>query len=445
MDQTVFDLDHLPRTYFKLALPVALGMIVTLIYNLADTYFIARTGSTSLVAGVSLCSPVFTALMAFGNIYGQGGSSLISRLLGKKDPDSVRRVSSFCFYVAIGTGIVLAVPMLVFRRPFLTLIGADGDTLPYASEYFTVLAAGAPIIILSFIHSNLLRCEGLAASSMLGTSGGALVNIILDPIMISSLGWGARGAAIATVLGYVFSDLFFLLVLYRRSRYLSVTPKDAHVSGGELRQILGVGVTAAISNLMQSMSLVVMNHFLLPYGNDKIAAMGIVLKINMIAQLMLVGFAFGGVPLFGYLYGGDDRHRLNKLIRFCLTFLIGLAAALSVVLFAAAPLLMRTFIDVEGIISDGTVMLRWQTVGNLFAAVVLLLTCLFQATGKMLPAFLLSISRQGVVFIAVLAVAVILAQYQGLLVSQAVADLLSAVLALGLYIGAFGGRHRETQ
>ena len=441
MEQAVFDLRRPERTYLRLALPVVLGMIVTLIYNLADTYFIARTGDAALVAGVSLCSPVFTALMAFGNIFGQGGSSLISRLLGGGDARGVRRVSAFCFYAAAGTGVALAAGLLALRRPMLALIGADATTVAHASSYFSVLAAGAPIVILSFIHSNLLRCEGLATLSMLGTSAGALLNIALDPIFISGFGWGARGAAIATVLGYAFSDAFFLVVLRRRSRFLSVDPRGMRVSGGEVRQILSVGGSAAITNLAQSLSLVAVNQFLLPYGSEKIAAMGIVLKINMIAQLMLVGFAFGGVPLFGFLCGAGDREKLSRLIRFCLCFLCGLALALSAILFALAPRLMRAFIDVQAIVSDGALMLRWQTAGNVFAAVVLLMTCLFQASGRALPAFALSISRQGALFILVLVAAVALFGYGGLLRAQTLADLLSAALAVWLYTRAFGTKN----
>lgn len=440
MQQSVFDLDHLPRTYFKLTLPVVLNMLVTLVYNLADTYFIARTGVTDLVAGVSLCSPVFTALMAFGNIFGQGGSSLISRMLGRDDRDGISRVSSFCFYLAIATGVALAVPALIFRRPLLSLIGADENTAVYASEYFTVLTGCAPIVILSFIHSNLLRCEGLASAAVTGTISGTVLNIILDPIMISALGWGARGAAIATVIGYLFGDLFLLAVLRRRSRYLSVAPQKARVDRGELRQILAVGVTAAVTNLASSLCLVVMNKYLAAYGSARIAAMGIALRINMIGQLILTGFAFGGVPLFGYLYGADDRPRLDKLIGFCLRFLCSLAAGLSAVLILAAPVLMKLFIHEPSVIADGAVMLRWQAAGNVFAAAVLLFTCLFQATGKALPALVMSVSRQGVVFLAVLAAAVAMAGYEGLLATQAAADLLSAVLALGLYAAVFRKR-----
>ena len=134
-----FDTKHLYHSYFKMAFPVVLGLVVTLIYNLADTFFIAQTNDTNLIAGVSLCAPVFTALMAFGNIYGQGSSSLISRLLGKNDIVTVRRVSSFCFYIALVTGIVLAVVMTAFYQPILVLLGANADTLPHAFEYYIVL------------------------------------------------------------------------------------------------------------------------------------------------------------------------------------------------------------------------------------------------------------------------------------------------------------------
>ena len=429
----VFDTDHLVKTYFSQALPLVLSMMVVLVYNLADTFFIAQTGDALLVAGVSLCAPVFTLLSAFGNIYGQGGSSLISRLLGSGDDDGVRRVSSFCFYVAIATGLVLALAMLLFRNPILQILGASSDTLPYASAYYTVLAIGAPAQILTMIHSNLLRCEGKAGLSMIGTSGGSILNIILDPIFISVLGWGAAGAAIATVIGYLASDVFFLIVVLRRSRSLSVDFRRKQVHGGELRSILSVGITAAVTNLATSVTVIVMNQFLLPYGDEKIAALGIVLKVTMVGQLAMVGFAFGGVPLFGYLYGAGNQKKLKELLRFCTLFLCGLALTMTAILFLAAPLLMGIFLQDASIISDGAVMLRWQVAGTAFAAIVLLYTCLFQATGKALSALTLSLSRQGVLFLLVLLVGVLVAGYNGFLAAQAVADLLSAVLALVLY------------
>lgn len=431
---SVFDTRHLYRSYFKMAFPVVLGLAVTLIYNLADTYFIARTNDTSLIAGVSLCSPVFTALMAFGNIYGQGGSSLISRMLGKQDANGVKRVSSFCFYVALVTGIVLAVAMSVFSRPILTLLGADAETMPHAFDYYIVLVTCAPVVVLSFIHSNLVRCEGMSMESMLGTVIGAVVNIILDPILISAVGMGAMGAAIATVIGYSCSVVYFLWLLHKKSRCLSVSIGLCRVRADELRQILGVGVTAALSNLMQSLCIIVMNQFLLPYGNDKIAAMGIVLKINMIAQLVLTGFAFGGVPLFGYLYGAGKHSDMKKLVRFCVGFLSALSLILTAVLCLFAAPLMTVFIKDAAMIAAGAEMLRWQAATTALAGVVLLSTVLFQATGKVAPSFILSISRQGVVFVAALLVCVKLFAYRGVLMGQAVADVLSVMIAICLFV-----------
>ena len=147
-----------------MALPSVFGLMVSVVYNLADTFFIAQSNDTALIAGVSLCAPVFTALMAFGNIYGQGGSSLISRLLGQDDREGTGRVSSFCFYVALTTGVVLAALMMLFRVPLLGILGATAETMPHAEAYYTVLAIGAPATVLNFIHSNLVRCEGMALS-----------------------------------------------------------------------------------------------------------------------------------------------------------------------------------------------------------------------------------------------------------------------------------------
>lgn len=428
----IFDLNHPYRTYFKMTLPSVLGMVVTLIYNLADTYFIAQTNDTAMIAGVSVCAPVFTALMAFGNIYGQGGSSLISRLLGQNDREGTERVSSFCFYISIATGAVLAVLMLLFRVPMLHLLGASAEAYPHAEAYYTVLAIGAPLTVLRFIHSNLVRCEGMATESMIGSILGTVLNIVLDPILISVLGWGATGAAIATIVGYLCSDVYFLWLLHRKSRCLSVKLSQCRVSAGELQQIMGVGVTAALSNLMQSLVVIVMNQFLLPYGNDKIAAMGIAMKVAMIAQMLLVGFAFGGVPIFGYLYGAGLRGMMKKLIRFCLCFMTALALLLTALVCLNATGWMKIFVEDAGIIATGAEMLRWQACTAAFACVVMLLTVLFQATGKIVPAFVLSLSRQGVVFLVVLVVCVKLFQYQGVLMAQAVADVLSAALALGL-------------
>ncbi|MBQ8954236.1 MAG: MATE family efflux transporter, partial [Clostridia bacterium] len=281
------------------------------------------------------------------------------------------------------------------------------------------------------------RSEGMSTLSMVGTVAGSLLNIILDPIFISVLGWGASGAAVATVLGYALTDALCLIFVLRKSAALSVDVRKAHVNRGELSQILSVGITAALTNIASSVCIVLMNQFLLPYGDEKIAALGIVLKVTMVVQLILVGFSFGGVPLFGFLYGAKEREKLNRLLRFCTLFLCGLALAESLLVFLLATPLMRVFIQNAAIVADGVVMLRWQIAGMVFCAVVLLYTCLFQASGKALNALAMSLSRQGLLFVAVFLIATAAAGYSGFLVAQLIADGLSAALALALYRKSF--------
>ena len=413
--------------YFRLALPVVLGSIVTIVYSLADTYYIAQTGNALLVAGVSVCAPVFMILMAFGNIFGQGGSSLISRLLGQKRPEDVRRVSAFCFWIALMVGTAVGSLLILVRDPFLGLLGASRDTLPYARDYGTILLIGAPFIVVNFIHLNLLRCEGMAALSMTGTLIGAVVNIILDPLLIS--GMGAAGAAVATVAGYLCSDIFLLAVVLLRSSSLSVHPL-LKTSGAFLKDILSIGITAAITNIASSVCTILINQKLQAFGDDRIAAMGIVLKVTMIVQMILVGFSFGGIPLFGFLSGAGEKEKIRRLFRFCMLFLCALSLIMTVIVWLGAePLLGMITPDAE-LVAAGTPILRCNVAGSVFAGIVMLTTCLCQASGKALPALVLSLSRQGVVFLVVLLAASVLFGYEGILVSQCSADLLSALAAV---------------
>ncbi|MDE5716547.1 MAG: MATE family efflux transporter, partial [Lachnospiraceae bacterium] len=320
MENDLFEKTPVPKAFFKFALPVVLSLVVSLVYNMVDTYFIAQTGDTNLVAGVSISAPVFTLMIALGDIFGLGGSSVISRLFGEKRDEDGRRLSVFCFYAALLCGFVVTAVMLLFRSPILYLLGADRETMSYASGYYTYIVLGAPFIILSLTPSNLLRTEGFATASMAGSILGAVVNMILDPIFISVLGLGAAGAAIATVIGNIFADIFYVWFLLRKSRRLSINPAGFHIRIVEVGQILAIGIPASVTNLMQSMGIALTNRYLLPYGNDKVAAMGIVMKVNLIAALVLIGFAFGAQPLIGYNYGAKNHARLKEILRFCYGF-----------------------------------------------------------------------------------------------------------------------------
>lgn len=435
MENELFEKMPVNKAYLTLALPVVFSMVISVIYNMVDTYFIAGTGNTMLVAGVSICAPVFTFLVALGDIFGLGGSSIISRLFGEKRDEEGKRISAFCFYAALVMGVVVTAVMLLFQQGILTVLGADADTYQYAAEYYKWLVIGAPLIVLSFTPNNILRTEGHAKASMVGNVMGSVVNIILDPIFIFGLGMGAAGAAIATVLGYVATDGFYLWFLCNKSKKLSVVLKDARIERAFIMQILVIGIPASITNLMQSLGIALTNRYLLLYGSDKVAAMGIAIKVNLIAVLIMVGFAFGGQSLIGYNYGAKNYKRLRNVLRFAYLFEVAIAGILTATICLLAPVLIRSFMKEEQIVAMGTQMLRYQQIGMVFIAVVLVSTSTFQAAGKAFGAFLLSVSRQGVLFAVVIYSANRLFGYTGVLASQAVSDFLTAVIAVALYAG----------
>lgn len=432
MEQELFARAPIPRAYFKMALPVVLSMLVSLVYNMVDTWFIAQTQNTALVAGVSLCAPMFTLMVAMGDIFGLGGSSLISRLLGQGKEKRVRHVSAFCSYGAIVWGVLVGALMLIFRQPILHLLGASSDTMDSAMAYYSYLALGAPAIIFTLVPSNILRTEGMAVASMVGSITGALVNMILDPIFIFGLNMGAGGAALATVLSNVVSAVLLVVLLVAKSQRLSMRLRDCPVQRTELREILVIGVPASITNLMQSFAMTMTNRFLLPYGTGNVAALGIALKVNMIVMLIMVGFAFGAQPLLGYNYGANNRERLRDILKFDVLVQLVFSVVMTVVFLIFAPQIIRIFMSDSGVIQAGSRILRCMVITMPLMGIILVCTTLFQAAGKAMPAFLLSISRQGVALLLCMVVLSAVFGLYGVILAQAAADVVSVILALVL-------------
>ena len=428
----LFEKVPISKAYFKLALPVVLSMVISLVYNMVDTFFVAQTQNTNLVAGVSLCAPIFTLMIALGDIFGIGSSSVISRLFGQKQDEEGKNVSGFCFYGTIVCGILVSLIMMIARKPILTILGTNQATLPYASQYYTYMALGATLIIVSLTPSNLMRTEGLATESMIGTITGSIINMILDPIFILYLNMGAGGAAIATIIGYFASDLVFIYLTLKKSKKLSISLKHTHITKNEVISIFTIGIPASITNLMSSFAMAMTNNYLVTYGNDKVAAMGIVLKINMIVLLVMIGFAFGAQPLLGYNYGAHNTKRLKKIIKFDLFVEITFAVITSIILALFTPSFIKIFMNDPSIIQAGTLMLKFLLLSSPCVGIILVFTTLFQSEGKALPALLLSIGRQGIVFAIFLLLSNIFGYY-GIISSQMIADIITAIIALILY------------
>ncbi|MCH5463788.1 MATE family efflux transporter [Levilactobacillus tujiorum] len=435
--EELFEKAPIPKAYFKLALPVVLSMVASMIYNLADTFFVSQTQNTNLVAGVALCTPLFSFLIAIGDIFGLGGSSLISRLLGEKAYKVGSRVSSFCLYGAVVLGLLTTVVLLAFSRPILHMLGATEATYPYAAQFYRIMAVGAMPIVVSIVPGNLIRTEGFALQSMIGTMIGTVITIILDPILIFPLGMGAAGAALATVIGYTVSALLLVYLTKKYCRVISIDVKLSRIEANLIRQVLFIGIPGSITNLMQAFGTAVLNRYLVEYGATRVAAMGIVLKVYMIIMLVMVGFAFGAQPLIGYTFGAKNMARFKKILHFDLLVEVGYALALAIVLMIFAPQIIGLFLHNPAVITAGTEMLRVFLSTTPFVGVVLVYTTVFQSTGKASGAFIMSIARQGVVFYLMILLGSWLWGYLGVIWAQPLADIITCLLGWLLARGLF--------
>lgn len=429
----LFEHTSIKKAYFTLALPVVLSMTVTLIYNMVDTFFVAKTQNPDLVAGVSQGAPIFTLMIALGDIFGLGGSSVISRLFGEHRDKTGRYVSGYCFYASIICGIIVTILMVAFQTPFLHLLGASPNTWKYAREYYLVMAWGAPFVIFGLTPTNILRTEGLAVQSMIASMTGTGINIILNPIFIFTCGWGAAGSALATVTSTVIGDIIMVYYTRYKSKKLTTSIKETKISRHLQWEIYAIGIPASITNLMATFATALTNRYLITYGASSVAAMGIALKISMVTNMIVVGLAFGAQPLIGYTYGAKDRKRFNATVRFDIMVIASLAIAMTVLLIIFAPFLIRLFMKDPTIIREGTGMIRWLSSSAVLSGIILVFTTMFQSMGKAVPAFWLSFCRQGLIFALVIILMNSLFGYHGIIAAQPVADLLTFILSIILY------------
>lgn len=429
----LFENTSIKRAYFILALPVVMSMAVTIIYNMVDTFFVAKTGNPNLVAGVSQGAPIFTLMIAIGDIFGLGGSSVISRLFGERRDKTARYVSGYCFYASITCGLVVTALMFIFQTPVLRMLGASPATWKYAREYYLVIAGGATFIIFGLSPNNILRTEGLATQAMIASITGTGINVVLNPIFIFTCGLGAAGSALATVVSNVIADVLMVYYLRTKSKKLTTSIHETKISGKLQREIYAIGIPSSVTNIMVTFATALTNRYLIAYGANSVAAMGIAMKVNTVIVMVMVGFAFGAQPLIGYTYGARDERRFRETLRFDLSVVAGLALVLTVLMMVFAPQIIRLFMRDPEIVREGTGMLRWLASSTTIAGIIMVLTTTFQSMGKATPAFWLSFSRQGLSFLIAIVVLSHFFGYTGVLAAQACADVLTLVLAAFLY------------
>lgn len=417
------------RAVAMMAVPTIITMLVVVIYNMADTFFIGQTNDAMQVAAVSLATPVFLVFMALGNLFGIGGSSAISRALGEKNEERAKQISAFCCYGSLGIGVIMMVLFLVGMDFILKLIGASPNTIDYARAYLTYVAFGGPFIMFGTAFGNILRGEGAAKESMIGNMIGTVTNIILDPIMILGFGWGVVGAAVATVIGNMCACIFYLVYFLRKKSALSIQPRYFKMGERIATSVMAIGIPASLNNILMSLSNIVLNNVLISYGDTPVAAMGVAMKANMLVVLLQIGLCAGIQPLIGYNYGARNLKRLRQVYRFTGLCAVVMGSLLTALMVIAREPIIRAFIDDQAVVESGIgMMIALQISGPLIGILFLNINTL-QGMGKALPSLLLTVCRQGLAFVPLLFILNAIFGLNGAIYSQSLADYVSIVLS----------------
>jgi len=393
------------RALVHLCVPMAAAMIVGAIYNLINAGVIGSLHDSALLAAVTLGSPVLGLVMAVGGVFGVGGGALVSRLLGaaENDPakaDDIKHVSSFAVWGAVIAGAVFGALGLLFLDPLVSLLGADAATAPATSAFVGVMLAFVPVLAAAFCLEQLVRAEGAARQVMVALIASTVGNLVFDLLFILVLHWGVAGAALAMGLSNVGVVAYFAVWLARRSEHLSLAPRWFTFSPTVLKPVLGVGVGELLQAGFLIVTSLVLNNLAAAYGAGPLAVMGVAVRIAQVPELLVMGVTLGVLPLLAYSYGKGDRRRLMSALRASAITVGGVALVFAATAFVFREQVVSAFVADRSVLAVGVTILTAQLVAMVANGFAGLLTSLFQATGRAVPATVMSVT-QGLLFVPV--------------------------------------------
>ena len=416
----------------KLGAPVILVMLVNVLYNMADIFFIGRTGDVAQVAAVSLASPLFSVISALNTLWGFGACTAISIAIGQRDRGAVDRYSSFSLYASLITGAVAGAGLYIFEAPLLALLGADSSTAGYTGEYLRIIAFGAPFMIASGALGNSLRADGDSAGAVIAAMTGTVLNVVLDPIFICLCGMGVRGAALATVAGNIASFAAVLPVARRKGIKLALT--RVCLRRDTALKVAGLGAPMAAGTLLMSFSSTFANRLYVQYGNEALAANSIAGKSGMLCCMLIMGICIGIQPAVSYAYGNGDKARLLQITR-GVTFIASLVGVvLAVVFIAARGAFVKAFIDAPELQSLAETMVIASAAGAALTGVCQMGQVFLQGTEAVSEATFAALLQKGIVFIPALFLLNRAAGLNGLIWAGALTDLISAAIVISLCV-----------
>ena len=431
----IFKNAPVPKAVLNNAIPSIISMIMVLAYNLADTFFIGQTKDAYMVAAVSVATPAFLIFMAIGMLFGIGGTSLISRMLGQGNNEKAKNISSFCFWTGFVTGVISMFLIWVLNKPICLLVGASDETMAYTSEYLSILAVSIPFLIISNMFSNIIRSEGYAQKAMVGMIIGNVANIVLDPVMILLFKWNIAGAAIATTIGNILASIYYIMHLVSKNSLLSIHLKDYKAGNHIASGVLSIGVPASFNSILMSTSNIIINNFMKVYGDMAVAGLGVAMKVNMIVVMLLIGLGTGIQPLLGYCFGAKNKQRYMAVLKFSLCLALAMSIVMTIICYFGAAPLVTAFLENKDAFSFGFTFSRIYIISGPVLGILFVMINAIQSTGAALPSLILSVSRQGLLFIPILLVLNAVSDTaQMLVIAQPVTDYLATAFSVILFI-----------
>ena len=437
-EKYLFEEMPVTRAVATLAIPTIISQIVTMIYNLADTFFVGQIGDPLMVAAVSLVSPWFNLLTALGNLFGLGGSSLISRMLGAKNHQDVKHVAAFSIWGGAVATLLFSLITYVFHAPLLTFLGASPDTYGYAEDYlFWVVVMGGVPTMVSLAMGHLLRSEGHARPASAGMMFGGILNVALDPLFIFVFHMNVAGAAIATALSNAASVIFFVIQYIRLRDRTDVSLRPRYFTFRFIRPVFSVGLASALATALGNASNMVMVHLASGYGDIPVAAYGVVKRIDQFPLNVSMGLCQGFMPLVGYNYAAKNYERMRHVSTFSWKAAVIMSACFVACFAAFAPQILHLFIPEAQTSSLGAQFLRVACLAVPLTSVNFLISYTLQAMGKGVQSACLTSCRQGLLNIPLLIAMNALIGLFGMIWTQFVVEIIMLPVSLGMYMHVF--------
>ena len=420
------------KVIFALAVPSVVSMLISSIYNMADTFFVSQLG-TSASGAVGIVMPLMMTIQAAGMTLGVGAGSYISRLLGQKDPERASSALSTAFFTAGAIGILITFFGLIFLTPLMRLLGSTDTILPFSSSYGSVILYGSSIMSCSFVMNNALRAEGNSFLAMIGIGAGGILNMVLDPIFIFIFKMGIAGAAYATILS---QSVSFCILMYQYVSHRSVlhlSPKRCCITLRMYGEIMRIGAPSFLRLFTRTIAVVMINGAASAYGDSAIAAIGITTRVMMFFFSAMLGFGQGFQPVAGYNYGAKQYDRTLESFWFTFRVLLTWTTGCCLFLFIFAPTILSVFRpDDAELIAIGAMCMRAQAAALPLQSWVLCSNMLAQATGRAWSAAIMALSRNGICFIPLALILPSLFGLTGVVLCQALSDLLALIIAIPL-------------